>query len=162
VLAQLGLTPAQRAQALDCFAVYQEQRSAAAPAKQLLLSELQRLAGGGGGARGDGGSAFGPHSGANPATGYPGLPARLERALAQEHAALAALSATLQCVMTKAQVARWCVYSYPFFASSVDLLACLEQDCVQPGGTAQQGAAGAAGVNRGASSSFSLGAVYIH
>jgi hypothetical protein len=45
VLAQLGLTQAERAQLVECFAVYLRRRQAAAP-EQAVLAEVRRRGGG--------------------------------------------------------------------------------------------------------------------
>jgi hypothetical protein len=109
--AHLGLSPAQRAAALDVFALFKERAAARAADKAAALAELQALA-----------------SGAALASAYPAAAARLERLLAAEAGALAALASALRRLLVPRQLARWAVHAWPFVPSPLDTLAALEQE----------------------------------
>jgi hypothetical protein len=61
-------------------------------------------------------------------TAYWAAAAGLRRLLTAEHAAYAALGCTLRSILSRAQLARWVVCSWPFFPSPADLMAALQQE----------------------------------
>jgi len=133
VVAQLGLTQAQRALALDVLAVYHSRGHRLDTSKEAAVQALADLL--------LQAPLVSDHQ--QPWGSYPVLCSLLHRILSSERTALLTLAAALKSVLSRTQLARWAVYSWPFFPSPVDLLAAIEEerDRAQPllGGPARAG-----------------------